>query len=94
MEFGKKKSGMDEAAREQAEAKLHELKEFIRDEGGDPKEFLASAISGSTEESGAVSEEGVQDAELLDGAEPEANSDMDKKGKIAAAVASIKKKLI
>lgn len=91
MKGGKKSYGMSEEAKATAERKLFELKEYIRDEGGDPKSFLAEAMGGAAPEESA--EEESAESPSFEAKEDPGQMDDGKADKMSMAVALLKRKM-
>lgn len=88
-----KNYGMSTEACGEVEQRLSDLKEYIRDEGGDPKTVLSSMLSGSApvsdeEEPAATEASEVEAAEGEEAPAPRANAN-----KLAMAISAMKRKL-
>lgn len=89
----RKTYGMSDDAKETAEKKLFELKEYIRDEGGDPKSIIAELMG---EEAGEDPKEEATETpsmEMAEDAQEDAGADTGKKTKMAMAVSLLKRKM-
>lgn len=80
---------MEPKMQDKAMELLFQLKELIRDEGGDPKEWIMENLGG-----GKVDEpESEEESGSEDMADEQAEEGSDKSGKMAMAIAAMKRKM-